>query len=102
MDDVKSRSCEKKIIVEAESLDDAITLCKGSIDGIQFDKIPPEELKTYVETVKGINPGIVLLAAGGINENNVEDYAQTGVDAIVTTSVYFGKPVDIGVRIVKV
>lgn len=102
MDDVKSRACEKKIIVEAESLDDAITLCKGGIDGIQFDKIPPVELKRYVKTVKHINSKIVLLAAGGINENNIQDYAKTGVDAIVTTSVYFGKPVDVGVRILKI
>jgi len=41
------------------------------------------------------------MAAGGINESNVEQFAQTGVNAIVTTAVYFGKPVDIGAKIVR-
>jgi molybdenum transport protein len=47
------------------------------------------------------NPRLLILAAGGIQENNIEEYAGTGVDAIVTTAVYFGKPADIGCRIEK-
>jgi molybdenum transport protein len=51
--------------------------------------------------IKGINPEITLIGTGGINENNIEAYASTGVDSISTTSVYFGNPVDIGVTITK-
>ena len=70
----------------------------GRADGIQFDKISPMELNNAVEIIRGINTGIVILAAGGINETNVQLYAQTGVDAIVTSAMYFGKPVDMGVK----
>jgi len=100
-DEIKSKACEKKIIVEVESLEDAITLCQVGVDGIQFDKIPPEELIIAVQTVRKLNSKITLIAAGGINEGNIEDYARSGVDSIATTSVYFGKPVDIGVKIIK-
>jgi molybdenum transport protein len=100
--EVKSRACEKKIIVEVENLEDAISLCKEGIDGLQFDKVPPAELKEHVHSIRSRYPEVVLLAAGGINQNNVEDYAKTGVDAIVTTSVYFGKPVDMGASITGV
>lgn len=98
---VKAKVCEKKIIAEVENIDQAIKLCKGGIDGLQFDKIPSNELKKHVDILKSINPSIVILAAGGINENNIKEYAETGVDAIVTTSVYYAKPIDIGCKITK-
>jgi putative molybdenum utilization protein ModD len=96
---VKSKACEKKVIVEVEDLEDAVILCKSGVDGLQFDKIPCDVLKRNVDILRNINPSMVILAAGGINENNVEDYAKTGVDSIVTTSVYYAKPIDIGCKI---
>lgn len=101
MDEVRSSACEKKIIVEADSLEEAAVLCRAGVDGIQFDKVPPQELKTYVSRLREMAPKVVLLAAGGINSDNVAAYAETGVNAIVTTSVYFGKPVDMGVEMVE-
>lgn len=98
---VKSKACEKKVIAEVETIDEAIKLCKNGIDGIQFDKIHYDDLKLYVDTLKNINPSIVILASGGINENNIEEYAKTGASAIVTTSVYHAKPIDIGCKITK-
>lgn len=96
---VKAKACEKKVIAEVESLDEAIELCKNGIDGLQFDKIPCDILRENVSILRDINPSIIILAAGGINENNIHDYAKTGVDAIVTTSVYYAKPIDIGCKI---
>jgi len=68
---------------------------------VQFDKMPCTELCRAVDVLRGLNHNIVIMAAGGINESNVEQFAQTGVNAIVTTAVYFGKPVDIGAKIVR-
>ncbi|SHF12399.1 molybdenum transport protein [Desulfofundulus australicus DSM 11792] len=101
LDEIRTRACEKKVIVEVENLEDALALCKGGVDGIQFDKVSPPELKSYVPKIRGINPAVILLAAGGINLDNVADYAKTGVDALVTTSVYFGKPVDLSVKMIE-
>ncbi|GBF35193.1 molybdenum transport system protein ModD [Desulfocucumis palustris] len=102
IDTVKTRACEKKIIIEVDNLEDAIMLCDSGVDGIQFDKVPPDQLTKYVAAIKEKNPRIVALAAGGINEKNVAAYAGTGIDAVVTTWVYFGKPADIGVTIDKI
>lgn len=102
IDDIRSKACEKKVIVEVESLEDAIKVSKAGVDGIQFDKVSPEIIKNYVRLIKDIDSRIIVLAAGGINENNVEEYAGTGADAIVTTSVYFGKPVDLGCRMTEI
>jgi molybdenum transport protein len=99
--DLKARACEKKIIAEADTIEEALRFCEAGIDGVQFDKMATSELKGYVTALRAINPSLLILAAGGIQENNIEEYAGTGVDAIVTTAVYFGKPADIGCRIEK-
>jgi len=101
IESVKSKACEKKVIAEVENIEQAIMLCKSGIDGIQFDKVPYDDLKSYIDTLRNINPSIVVLASGGINESNIEDYAKTGANAIVTTSVYHAKPIDIGCKITK-
>ena len=96
--EIKANSCEKKIIVEVETLEDARLLIEAGVDGLQFDKIPAADLKIIVDQIRHLNPHITLLGAGGINEGNIEEYARSGIDAIVTTSMYFGKPSDIGVK----
>ena len=98
---VKAKACEKKVIAEIDTLDQAIKLCENGIDGLQFDKVSCDELKKNVAILRNINPSIVILATGGINESNIEEYAKTGVNAIVTTSVYYAKAIDIGCNIIK-
>ena len=98
----KAYACEKKIIVEVETLDDARLLIEAGVSGLQFDKLPANDLKLIVAQIRGINPNIVLLGAGGINGDNIEEFAHTGIDAAVTTAMYFGKPSDIGVTMVRI
>lgn len=99
LDRIRGDACEKKIIVEAETREDAARLCRAGVDGIQFDKMPPGLLRELAGEMRTINAAVILLAAGGINLDNAEEYAAAGVDALVTSSVYFGKPVDMGARI---
>ncbi|AOY78466.1 ModD protein [Clostridium formicaceticum] len=98
---IKINACEKKIIVEVENETEAMLIAGTDIDGLQFDKVPISDLRSLVEKVRHINPQLTLIAAGGINESNIEGYASTDVDAIATSSVYFGKPADIKVTIDK-
>lgn len=98
---IKAKALEKKILVEVDNLDDALKVANAGVDGIQFDKLPPEKLKIIVQEIRKISDKITLIGTGGINESNIKEYAKTGVDTISTTSVYFGKPVDIGVEIMK-
>lgn len=99
---MKTSACEKKIIVEVNTEDEARLLIDSGVDGLQFDKIPAQDLKDIVKHIRQLKPHITLLGAGGINESNIEEYAYTGIDAIVTTSMYFGKPADIGVKMEKI
>ena len=45
--------------------------------------------------VKAVNAAVQVLAAGGVTGENAEAVAATGVDVLVTTWAYFGKPADI-------
>lgn len=96
---LKQQACEKKVLVEVEKLEEALLLAQAGVDGLQFDKVPPKQLKHYVQEIRKQHPGLLLIGAGGIKESNVVEYAATGIDAIVTTSMYFGRPLDIAVEI---
>jgi len=41
----------------------------------------------------------VIAAAGAINAHNAGDYAMAGADTLVTSALFYAKPVDIQVRI---
>ena len=96
---LKATTPEHKIIVEAECAEEALKIAAAEVDVVQIDKLPPDELSTLVKQIRLSRPGITISAAGGINAENVAVYAETGVDILVLSSVYFGKPADIGVII---
>lgn len=97
--DLKLHAPETKIIVEAESCEEAQRLALTGVDVIQIDKLPPKILKELIGQIRQVNSHVKLSAAGGINEQNVAEYAASGVDILVLSSVYFSKPADIGVTI---
>lgn len=96
---IKTVAFEKKVVVEVENMEEAILMAESGVDVLQIDKLPVDYLTEIVAKIRSINPDIGLIATGGINVNNIEVYAATGVDAVVTTSLYFGKPSDISVKI---
>ena len=95
--EIKSRFIEKKLFVEADATQ-AYALARVGIDGIQLDKIPATELKQLVCELRGINPQITLIAAGGVNLQNASEYAATGINGIATTALYTAKPLDMSVK----
>ncbi len=92
---LKKRAPEHKIIVEADTYDDALLIAKSGVDVVQVDKMPVPELAALVAEIRRTSPGTAISAAGGINVDNAAAYSSTGIDIIVLSSVYFGKPSDI-------
>ena len=58
-----------------------------------------ETLTEFVTQAKREFPQLIISAAGGVNAANARAYAQTGVDFLVTTWTYFGKPADVKMQI---
>lgn len=67
---------------------------------VQFDKASPAQLRQWCPVLRHRHPRLSLLAAGGVNGQNAADYAATGVDALVTSSLHHAPPADIGVQVV--
>ena len=94
---IRRRCIEKKLFVEASAAQARI-LVEAGVDGIQFDRVQPTELAALVPELRAIDPHVTLVAAGGINPSNAAEYAATGIDGIVTTSLFTAKPLDMSVR----
>ncbi len=100
--EIKHLACEKRIVIEAENLEEGLRFAKIGADIIQFDKLSAEDLTDAVKSLKAQYPHVHILAAGGINGQNIAQYCQTGVNGIVTTSPYYAKALDIKVNVTPV
>ena len=74
----------KKIEVEVESLQDAITAARESVEIIMLDNMSPLQIKKIIKKLKQLNlrNKVKIEASGGINYSNVAQYARSGVDMI--------------------
>ncbi len=94
---LKSKFIEKKIAVEVDSFEKANYFASLGADILQCEKMIFEELRECVSLQKSY-PNLIVSATGGITIENIELYAQTGVDFVVTSSPYHAKPMDIKVE----
>jgi len=71
--DLQAQAPEKKVMVEAETRDEALRIARAGFPVIQIDKMPIPELGQVVKRIREINPAAKVSAAGGINETNVAE-----------------------------
>lgn len=88
-----------KLTIEVEDEGSALRAAKAGFDIIQLDKMACSDLAEVVKKAREVNPAVLIAAAGGITEVNAAEYTATGADILVLSSVFFGKPSDIGVSI---
>lgn len=104
LDELQRQQPEKKIVVEVDELEAGLSLVRQGCQVIQLEKLSPAEVAQVVSAVdrsvsRGWRP--VIAAAGGINPQNVAEYAAAGADVLVTSAPYFAKPRDVQVRFTK-
>lgn len=85
IDQMKEEAAGKLITVEVDSIEDALSLSKTSVDVIQLEYIAPNDIKNFIDEIRIFNTSVKIAAAGGIILENIEAYASTGVDIIVTS-----------------
>jgi nicotinate-nucleotide pyrophosphorylase (carboxylating) len=88
-----------KIEVETRSLDDVkkvIQIGEGKVFRIMLDNFKPAEIE---EAVKLIHKKFETEASGGINLQNIVEYAKTGVDYIsVGALIHQAKSLDLSLK----
>jgi len=98
----KRVSFTKKIEIEVENSKDAALASKSGADIIMLDNMSPKEIEDTIDILIdfGLRDNLLIEVSGGINSENIIDYAQTGADILslgyLTHSV---KALDIGLTL---
>ena len=98
-------SFSKKIEIEVSSDNEALEAAKAGADIVMLDNFFPQQIKNTMVLLdrEGLRSKVLIEASGGINEQNILEFAATGVDILslgeITDSV---KALDMSLEVVKV
>jgi nicotinate-nucleotide pyrophosphorylase (carboxylating) len=91
-----------KIEVETRSVDDVrrvVAMAKGKVFRIMLDNFTPDMIR---EALQVINGEFETEASGGINLDNLLDYAATGVDYVsVGALIHQARSLDLSLKAIK-
>lgn len=100
---LQKNGLDLKIEIETRNLEDvqnAIAIGKGKVFRIMLDNFTPEQV---AEALKLIGEDFETEASGGINLDNIEDYAETGVDYVsVGALIHQARSIDLSLKAVIV
>jgi nicotinate-nucleotide pyrophosphorylase (carboxylating) len=95
-------SFTKKIEIEVENLEDALTAIKTGADIVMLDNMNPEEIKDILSSLESLDlrNSALIEVSGGIKPDNIVEYAKTGVDVISTGYlIHSAKALDLSLEI---
>ena len=75
-----------RVIVEAETGEQAFEAVQAGADGLLLDEFSPEQLQALVPRLRQLAPGGVVLEASGVQPEQLSTYAATGIDLISTSA----------------
>ncbi len=76
-----------KVEVEVSNFEELMKVLALPIDIVMLDNFSVEDVKEAVQIIREERPDMEIEASGGINENNIVDYAKAGVDYISSGSI---------------
>lgn len=101
----KNVSFSKKIEAEAAELDDVLEAVQSGVDIVMLDNFSPRQAREAVQMLekKQLRAGVLIEASGGINEQNILEYAATGVDIVSLGEItHSPRALDLSLEITKV
>jgi nicotinate-nucleotide pyrophosphorylase (carboxylating) len=90
----------RKIEVEVESAEGAREAAEAGADIIMLDNFEPDEARRAYDMIKKINPGIIVEASGGINYDNIVDFAGAADVVSLGTLTHSYKSIDFSLELV--
>ena len=75
-----------RVIVEAETDHQAIEAVQAGADGVLLDEFAPPQLTVLVPRLRELSTNGVVLEASGIQPEQLQAYAATGIDLISTSA----------------
>ena len=101
----KTVSFSKKIEIEVSGVEEALEATKSGADIVMLDNFSPKKIRAAISMLQKnrLRDQVLIEASGGINEQNILEYAATGVDIVslgeITDS---SKALDISLEIKKI
>ena len=74
------------VIVEAETVAQALEAVQAGANGVLLDEFTPEQLRALVPRLRDSSTRVVVLEASGIQPEQLQAYAATGIDLISTSA----------------
>ncbi len=74
------------VIVEAETEAQALEAVQAGANGVLLDEFSPKQLTQLVPRLRDCSTGVVVLEASGIQPEQLQAYAATGIDLISTSA----------------
>jgi nicotinate-nucleotide pyrophosphorylase (carboxylating) len=105
---LQKKNLDLKIEIETRNLEDvqnAIAVGKGKVTRIMLDNFTPEQVAEALKLIGEVPKdfGIETEASGGINLDNIEDYAETGVDYVsVGALIHQARSLDLSLKAVVI
>lgn len=96
---LKAQAPEKKLVVEVDSVTEAVALAAAGADVLQLEKLSPADTAAIAIATRDMMPPPVVAIAGGVTEANATAYAEAGAAVLVTSAPYFGRPLDVQVTL---
>ena len=80
----KNVSFSKKIEIEVETLEDAVSCVENKADIVMLDNMDPSKVKEVLDELekRNVRQNSLIEISGGINKDNILDYVDLGVDII--------------------
>jgi len=101
----KNVSFSKKIEAEVTRLDDVPEAAQSGVDIVMLDNFTPKQAGEAVRILekKQLRVKVLIEASGGINEQNILEYAATGVDIVSVGEItHSPRALDLSLEITKV
>lgn len=93
IDQLRRHAPEKKIVVEADTPEEALAALRAQPDVLQLDKFSPAQAVEIAQ----IAPSLAL--TGGINLLTLKNYLDCGIRLFITSAPYYASPADIKVKL---
>jgi len=101
----ESASFSKKIEIEVSGAEEALEATKSGADIVMLDNLSPKEVRAAISLLRKnrLRDRVLIEASGGINEQNILEYAATGVDIVSLGEITDSpKAIDISLEIKRV
>lgn len=94
------RTCpEKKVVIEVNSVAEAMAAAQAGADVVQLEKFAPEAVAETIRHLTQRAPLVRVAAAGGVNPGNAAQYAAAGAHILVSSAPYLAPPRDVAVSV---